>query len=320
MNIRILSIYECIAILVFSFGCTPDEVKTNAPSTVTHIAPSLTASPLKTSTPTEAPTPLPPTLTPFPILPAEEAKEKLLEILQNNGGCQLPCFLGHTPGITTKEQMDQFFNQFADSTGSSIEVTHSQGPDRRAVLFYFPQSNLNFNAGISARANKESRETGILGMGTFLTGQTEYPWSYSYYDTLKYYMLSNILRTFGKPPQVLVWAVGDDPDRPDVTLWPFYITVIYPDQGIYLKYEMERHRNGNIYFGCPFKSYVNVAVWDPEDDKLLEQVISIMNNSGDLRPYRPLEDATSMSIDDFIETFSNPNNTSCLETPIEIWP
>ncbi len=34
----------------------------------------------------------------------------------------------------------------------------------------------------------------------------------------------------------------------------------------------------------------------------------------------PLAQATEMDIETFYQTFKNPNNTECLETPAELWP
>jgi hypothetical protein len=36
--------------------------------------------------------------------------------------------------------------------------------------------------------------------------------------------------------------------------------------------------------------------------------------------YQPLETATGMDVKTFYETFKDPDNVSCLQTPVEIWP
>ncbi len=56
----------------------------------------------KTATPTLAPsatsTRIPATPTDVPTLPVEDARQRLLDLLANNGNCQLPCLWGITPG------------------------------------------------------------------------------------------------------------------------------------------------------------------------------------------------------------------------------
>ncbi len=73
----------------FVSSVTPNKVVTSAP----------------TSTKEAAPIPVPsPTDREVPTLSVEHARVRLVELLANNGGCQLPCFWGITPGETTAQQ------------------------------------------------------------------------------------------------------------------------------------------------------------------------------------------------------------------------
>ena len=159
-----------------------------------------------------------------------------------------------------------------------------------------------------------------MGMGTFLTGKTEYPWNPSYAEAMKYYMPPQILTNYGMPPQVLVATYSNDQQRPDVTVWPFFLSIIYPEQGIYIKYEMFRQTSADKFIGCPAKSFVSVAVWSPGDDEAFSRVVQAMNNGGDLSSYKTIDSSTDMTVDEFYEIFRNSDNTMCLETPIETWP
>ena len=40
---------------------------------------------------------------------------------------------------------------------------------------------------------------------------------------------------------------------------------------------------------------------------------------GDVRKLQSLEDATSLTIDDFYEQFTDPDGSDCFETSMEFW-
>ncbi len=106
--------------LLFSFGSvagcaqSPDRLITPSPVITTPIVRTIasTETMLPTSTLTPAPTrtakalstativPTLPTSTPtvIPTLLAEDARQRLLDLLANNGECRLPCLWGITPG------------------------------------------------------------------------------------------------------------------------------------------------------------------------------------------------------------------------------
>jgi hypothetical protein len=61
--------------------------------------------------PTRTPRPTQVLPTPYPTLPIETQNE-FYELLQTNGGCEFPCFLGVTPGITPISQAILFFEMY----------------------------------------------------------------------------------------------------------------------------------------------------------------------------------------------------------------
>lgn len=90
-------------------SCIPAQVETSAPEAPSTATSSLTESMLETTqapTATTEPTatPLPsPTVT--PTLSEEEALAYYQELFRDNGGCELPCWWGISPGVTTEEEM-----------------------------------------------------------------------------------------------------------------------------------------------------------------------------------------------------------------------
>jgi hypothetical protein len=66
-----------------------------------------------------------------------------------------------------------------------------------------------------------------------------------------------------------------------------------------------------------------LGVWSPERALPLRTVVqkagSVINELN-LDYFKPVEEATSLTLNEFYDTFKNPENTACLETPQELWP
>jgi len=115
-----------LILLVSLVGCSASVTPTPSPS-ATPLSATFEALPSPpdtslqdTSTPSPQPeiptqTPLPPrpskalTPTSVPTLADSEEQELVLNLLQDNGGCQLPCWWGFTPGETTWHTAQEFF-------------------------------------------------------------------------------------------------------------------------------------------------------------------------------------------------------------------
>ena len=90
--------------VLITLQTTPTIVASTPVSTLTPTKPLLTLTristptltPLLTNTPTSKPTPT--------RFPPEQAELMVLDLLENNGGCLLPCWWGIVPGQTTWEE------------------------------------------------------------------------------------------------------------------------------------------------------------------------------------------------------------------------
>jgi hypothetical protein len=140
---------------------------------------------------------------------------------------------------------------------------------------------------------------------------------------LQTYMLPQILTTYGPPNQVLIFGnVSSGHER-----WSLFELVLdYANQGFAIRYVTRMERAGDTYFGCMANAYTNLHLWAPELDYTWAEGITRTSGGEDWEieylneKFRPLEEATSMSLDEFYQTFKNPENTVCLETPVELWP
>ena len=313
------SIYLCAIFMFLLMGCSSIvrqpilETSTSTPVELKFTSTQTFAAPTITSTLTPIPVLPSFTQTPFPTLTSGETKTKLFNLLVNNGGCNLPCLLGYSPRLSTRQDMQSFFNQFRVADTSDLSVTRSVATDGSSIGFYIRFINNYLNIGISTYENEEEIEA--LGMGSFSQPQ----WDSAYAEVMKYYMLPQILTNYGKPSQVLVLTFRNDQQRPDVTSFPFYILLIYQDQGFYVGYKMNRVNTGINFKGCPSESFVSITTWSPGNTAAYEKMAETVQGNY-LIDYKSISDVTTMTLEEFYQVFSNPDVKDCIVTPIEKWP
>jgi hypothetical protein len=150
--------------------------------------------------------------------------------------------------------------------------------------------------------------------GEFVYGDAQFA------EDLESYMLPQLLAVYGQPPQVFLKTYSNAPDS-----LPFSLLLLYPDRGILVKYngpigEEGKHygpiEEGEMIRICPWRAEINLWLWSPDNAMTIDRVTG---GYIDMDDYRSLEDATGMSIEQFYQTFSQPDNQTCLETPAELW-
>ncbi|MDD5468087.1 MAG: hypothetical protein PHS96_09785 [Anaerolineales bacterium] len=137
-----------------------------------------------------------------------------------------------------------------------------------------------------------------------------------------YYLLPQMLSNYGPPSQVLLLPFPDDPERPNFTWQPFSLVLLYPEQGIIVEYVSQRETIGENFAGCPDKAHFSLGVWSPDSDlplKTIVQKAGMEIHELNIDYFKPLEEATSLSLEEFYQIYKNPQNTQCIKTPISIW-
>jgi hypothetical protein len=262
---------------------------------------------------------MPPTRTPrprrAPPLTAEEEQALVLGLLQDNGGCRLPCWWGFTPGVTAWYTADTFFA----SHGKRVQRHKGSQMTNYGVDFDIPQYSLQIYQDyfvaddtidiISIRAVPAERN------GEIVYGNVQFA------ENLEPYLLSQMLAVYGQPSQSFLKTYSSD-----LPGWlPFSLLLFYPEQGILVEYNgpigEEGKRYGPIEEGemiriCPWRSEINLWLWSPERAMTIGRVTG---DYIDVSDYRSLEEVTGMSIEQFYQTFSQPDNQTCLETPADLW-
>jgi hypothetical protein len=129
------------------------------------------------------------------------------------------------------------------------------------------------------------------------------------------YLLSTFLNTYEEPPEIWLFTYRAPFEEGDL---PFVVVLFYSDKGIAALYSDNGRVQEGIVHGCPQQDPVGVlSLWSPRLSLTFEQVIS--GSSAFNRAFLPLEETTEMDTASFYETFKNPDNTTCLQTPANLW-
>lgn len=321
-------------LVVWMCGCTAQN-PTGAPAdqaaqTASAPTPGLvnpaivTATRLPTLTPTATLIPSPtPSATPtaIPTLSPESALTRTLELLATNGGCQLPCLWGITPGQTSAQlAWDYFFplssisedTEFWRGLGTIAPVYDVEdGFEFKFRVSFVENNNIANSIYFTARALKVIDEGENRGAEAVYT-------STLFGSQLQYYMLANILNENGAPESVLLSTLAEFPSY-RYGQGHFQIILLYPGQGIFVHYTTEMQVVGENVIGCPANAHVELMLF-PSGNK--DEFINLLAPSGWvelMKSFEPIEAVTSMSIEEFYQMFrSQPE--ACIQTPSTYWP
>lgn len=139
-------------------------------------------------------------------------------------------------------------------------------------------------------------------------------------QSLEYFFLPSILAAYGKPSVVLIAPFPDELPY----IGDFSMVLYYPDKGFFIQYVFPKDESNGNFIGCPSESaYIDIITWSPQEEYKISEIAKDMSGRGinelNYDYFKPVGEVTTMSLDDFYETFKDPANTTCLETPIKYW-
>jgi hypothetical protein len=312
-------------------GCSQltENVETSSP--IASVLPDSRASQTETLTPTLT---LVPTvtqtqsLTPIavPSLPVEDARKRLLDLLATNGDCRLPCLWDITPGDSDYQKARNILMPLS-SIAETAHFASSSPVDDVSPLYVEGDLHLNTRVaylyddnGIISHLNFRVFEENVTtdSKGNW-TGKTPIYDSPSFKKRVEYYSLSNLLSEQGIPASVML--ATDGPSLTYIGVLNVNIVLLYPDQGIWAKYttSMDESKVGSSIKSCPANAHIELNLYPPGNadsfTSLLEETEWGVTKDG----YKPLDEATSMSVEEFYQTFRTPTD-KCIETPTNLWP
>lgn len=332
ISVIVLTLGFTIIMSGCSMSTTPDsvvtvtasptfEIPTTQPPTSTH-EPTLTntptSSPTLTKTATASRTPTvtasptnTATWTPVPTLHPDEALEEVLKLYADNGGCELPCWWGITPGETTWEATHQLL--------APLGIIAEGASSRNGVVIFSTEFIVP----------KRINPRGYLGSAIWVKDGVVIAISLGGNRVMDGfdYSLAGLLEMFGQPEEIwLEIHPKSSDDKPY-----YYLQLFYPTLGIKIGSQRGFAQvREDVITLCPaeFSDYSKVSLgfllWSSTETVDFKEIDKVLLD--DLIPWHPdkyqlLEDLTT-DIDNaaFYETYVNPNTNDCFDVALDAVP
>jgi len=257
---------------------------------------------LPTITPSPMHTHVPPTSTPCPTLRADERQAFVREMLETNGGCELPCWWGIIPGETAWQAAKDFF------ASQGIEEIVYEGD----LYYYFDPPLLER----SMQYNLELHFTQRAGVVHSIEVHSQVlgdPKINCFAQDWRRYSLDQVLSRYGMPSQVRIHVVPEiEPGAPIY----YSLALVYDHLGFFILYEGPAVYEPLVMRICPrfgeaARIYLELQAPRPGESVLEPQ---------EEYPFPTLEEATGIDVKTFHKTFREAGAQMCLESPAEIWP
>ncbi|MBI5823364.1 MAG: hypothetical protein HZB18_05000 [Chloroflexi bacterium] len=258
----------------------------------------------------------------IPIIPAlsfDEAQSKFQSLLVNNGGCKLPCFWGINPGKTLFQEAVSILAPL-----SSISEFTRFEKEIGAIDPDYIDDEFNIHTSVRFLANPNTNTVSQIGFTARAYNRIDDNLIYvfdssDFIERFSYYMLTNILTEYGKPTKVMMSTMAKLPTG-GASNGGFNILLLYPEQGMLVNYTMPMQVVGENIMGCPSNSHVKFDLYPSgQADLFFDRLEPTGWNQIIQNTYKPIDEATTMSKDDFYQTFIQQTD-KCILTPASLWP
>ncbi len=245
-------------------------------------------------------TPALPTVTPRPTLTADQERAFVVEMLETNGGCELPCWWGITLGETTWQTIKDHLGLYGEgfSQPGGVHYQTSYGGTLGSLLDYY--IDLTF-----VERDRVIRSIQVMSE-VFGDGASE-----NFASNWHRYSPDQVLNRHGEPSQVYIQLVP--PIERDAPVY-YQLWLVYDHLGFYIVYTGPAVYEPPIMRACLRFDEVTAIALRLQSPRPGESVLE----SPEL--LRTLEEATGMDVETFYETFRNADSDVCLESPASIWP
>lgn len=272
--------------------------------------------------------------TSLPPISQETAKEDLTRFVQINGGCELPCLLGLTPGSSNQTETNAFESYFLkleyplDIPENRVGIKLRERDDGAGIRFQFwnEATSTEISFGYYTDNDVVSQIVFNSWANQYLdNGAKSLYDDPNYKDILEYFSLTNILNGNGPPSEILIAPFPDDPGHPSPPAqYLFSTTLVYTQKGFLIQYLAIREEDENYFIGCPENSHIDISTWDPGRNLDLLNTVSYFSgvdsiNKSNLNYFRNIEDVTEFDVNSFYENFKSPSQNNCIQTAKDLW-
>ncbi len=292
---------------------------TNQPVSEIETTPTEIKTPLLPAT-TSSPTTMPlPTLLPVSTLSIEQEAllednaELLQELMQTNGGCQLPCWWGTELGENTASVNEKFINY-----GISLWYIPSnfEGIDEQGYvhLGYYNPTTLGDDVSVTTDFRF------VDGKVQFIDALVERPLRQYGEEKLlrdwEKYSISSMLQQYGLPPYVYLFPQNVT----EAELLNFSLLMYYPELGYKFEYEPYNISSGEtqaeLCLNLDNMRFINLSLYNPEFVNLRPKYLlppALNPEADDFIQAWTWESVTGMDLDMFYEIYKDSSSPECIQ-------
>ncbi len=253
-----------------------------------------------------------------PITDLGEIEFLLQDRLNDNGSCDLPCFLGFNPDEDEFQNIKSFMKNLEQI--NQIDEYNS---------LYIPEdSDETIYIGMNSSHNFYD-----LQFSNTINNSTNYFYFYvdaieqTFTEYFSYYLIQSIVDKYGYPSNVYI-GVFPNAGRDNTDSWvPFDVLLDYSKDNFVISYYLPKKTENGNHVGC-FSEINNLTLisWNVDNKKNIENVISDLSStywnkiskSKFREVYLPI--SNFMSVDEFGKLFSALDGEDCIAVQANAWP
>lgn len=276
-------------------------------------------------------TPIGSTAVPLDALTKDEQHALILNLLADNGGCQLPCIWGvNSADVESAYLLADMVpvNYVSGHYWKDFDISFPVDNQPYNLASYFFIINNEKSIGIDSSIISKKEKCIMYGAEGNCDMTTSY-WDYEF-DTnnfrkiTKQYLPGEILLTYGMPKEISINGWFYDPDEPQLDWYPFSIMFSYEDKGFLAEYllaaEVISEGNHSFYHVCTDIGSFIILTWGANGQDINGTSLRVGEwfSGFEIDRYRPLDSVTSLSDEEFTQHMIE-NSTLCFSSPTDHW-
>jgi hypothetical protein len=232
------------------------------------------------------------------------SQRKLYDLFANNGGCELPCFLGITPATTSWQDAKVLFEEFARNAPLTPNPFAVSSIHTEYIANVFTNSEVTLRGHIQTNVDvNDLVQQMVFQVEITRDGRTE-----SRDKHLVWFSIRGIFNRYGQPDSIFLYSTESD--------LGYSIYIVYEKLKLAVAYTGESTLNeddsrtlcpnvgdGNI-------SYMKIAVASPADPVNIKTLIGYPFWEG----IAVFEDVSGMSENDFYHLVISDQPVICFQT------
>jgi len=238
-----------------------------------------------------------------PTLLPDQARAKVLELLETNNGCKLPCFWGVVPGNTKWSEVRESLR--------SISSQYSDDPEETNIEFFY--SDLYLPANDIQGPWDLKLELGVYRdiIRTI---------SVSDFDLPNYHLRSFLLEN-GKPDEIWIYTNSRGPSNsPDKV--GFLVSLFYSEKQMIAAYGRGNAVISDTWIDGCIQYSPALKIWSLEKLLSFPEAASFFYNHNVVGDgWKEISEATNgrLNVEKFYQTFTDQSAKPCFKTPRNLW-